>query len=186
MLFRSSTLGYNTDDSLAWEKDPALNQRTYGYTSTATTITDANGRAAVYSYDTSGRVNQVKDALLFHEDYGYDSANNKTQVTDKRGNAWTYTFDGMGNVLTAKDPLLHTTTNTYNSHNKPLHPCGRARHDAGPDGQRAERDGRAAVRRVRAAGLAVRFDADAVRVRGRESVPDGRGHGPSAAGAPLL
>ena len=115
-----TTRGYNTGDSLAWEKDPALNQTSYSYTSTTATITDPNGRATVYTYDTSGRLSQVQDALLYHEDYGYDANNNRTQVTDKRGNAWLYTFDGMGNVLTAKDPLLHTTTSTYNAHNKVL------------------------------------------------------------------
>ena len=62
-----STRGYNTDDSLAWEKDAALNQTSYGYTLTATTVTDPNGRATVYTYS-GGRVSQVKDALLNHED----------------------------------------------------------------------------------------------------------------------
>ena len=115
-----TTRGYNSNDGLLWEKDAAQNQTSYAYGSSSATITDPNGRATVYAYDTSGRLSQIKDALLFHEDYQYDAANNKTQVTDKRGNAWVYTYDGMGNALTVKDPLLHMTTCTYNGHNKVL------------------------------------------------------------------
>ena len=55
-----STLGYNSNDGLVWEKDPALNQTSYSYGSAATTITDANGRATVYTYDSGGRLSQVK------------------------------------------------------------------------------------------------------------------------------
>jgi len=115
-----TTRGYNSNDGLVWEKDPALNQTSYAYGSSSATITDPNGGATVYTYDSSGRLSQVKDALLFHEDYQYDASNNKTQVTDKRGNAWAYTYDGMGNVLTAKDPLLDTTACTYSGQNKLL------------------------------------------------------------------
>ncbi len=114
------TFGYNsTDSSLAWEKDPALNQTSYDYVAGATTVTDPNGNQTVYTY-TGGKVTQAKDPLLYHEDYVWDANNNRTKVTDKRGFAWQYTYDSMGNMLTKKDPYLDTLTYTYNGHNFPL------------------------------------------------------------------
>ena len=114
------TFGYNsTDSSLAWEKDPALNQTSFDYVAGATTVTDPNGIQTVYTY-TGGKVTQAKDPLLYHEDYVWDANNNRTKLTDKRGFAWQYTYDSMGNMLTRKDPYLNTTTFTYNTHNFPL------------------------------------------------------------------
>src|SRR5947209_3085313 len=66
------TFGYNTDNSLAWQKDPALNQTSYAYTSTTCTVTDPNGNNTIYTYDTSGRNTQIKDPLLYHQDYTWD------------------------------------------------------------------------------------------------------------------
>jgi len=112
------TFGYFADNSLQWAKDPYNNQTTFNYTTTTKTVTDPNSKQTVFTYDSSGRVTQEKDALNYHTDYSSYTSNNQPQtITDRRGYNWAYTYDSQGNVLTAKDPYLNTTTYTYNSHN---------------------------------------------------------------------
>jgi RHS repeat-associated protein len=114
------TFSYNVNGSLAWERDPLLNQTTYTYYTNYTIITDANGHDLRHNYDGNGRLSSVKDGTSQTETttfgIGADFYNPVT-VTDKRNHNWTYTYDSMGNVLTKTDPLSHTTTFTYTALN---------------------------------------------------------------------
>ena len=118
----TSTASFNTDNTIAWEKDAYGSQTSFAFgspTSSATTITDANGHSIVHYY-VGGRLDHVVDALSNIEYYTYDTDNNVTLWKDRGGQLWNYSYDGNGNVLTATDPLSHTTTYTYNADNKPL------------------------------------------------------------------
>ncbi len=110
---------YNSDGSVATEKDPLNHTTTYGYTATAFTATDALNHTTTYTY-ANGKLASVTDPCGYSVGYTYDSSKNVTRVTDKRGKYWDYTYDSMGNVLTAQDPYDHTTTYTYNSKNDVL------------------------------------------------------------------
>jgi RHS repeat-associated protein len=114
------TANYNTNDTVAWVKDPLLNQTSFSYGFIGTTITDPNGKQTVHQYDSSGRLSQIDDPLSNSEAYTWDSDNNKTEVTDKRGKVWQFGFDSAGNVTSRTDPLSHTTYITYSSKNRPL------------------------------------------------------------------
>lgn len=126
------TFLYNADDSLQWEKDPYLNKTGFEYGTSPitglpiTTVKDANLKATVYTYS-SGRLSMVTDPLLYHEDYGYDTDNNRTSVIDKNGYTWNFTYDtanirpdAHGNLLTSTlpSPISKVTTFTYTAHNK--------------------------------------------------------------------
>jgi YD repeat-containing protein len=113
------TYSWNSDKSLAWEKDPLLNQTSYTYALGTTTITDANGRTTKHFYS-GGKLTGTEDALTNTESYVSDTDMNRTQVTDRRGKVFDYTFDGNGNCLTSTDPLSHTTTRTFNGFNQVL------------------------------------------------------------------
>ena len=102
---------YNSDSSLAWEKDNVGNQTTftYGYdgihqtyNKNYVTVTDPNNHLLVHIYNAAGQLYQVLDALGDTETLTFDANNNKTVDQDQRGYNWNYTYDGMGNVLTAK------------------------------------------------------------------------------------
>ncbi len=56
-------------------------------------ITDPNGNTVSYTYDGSGNVLTITDAV----------------------GTWTYTYNNFAEVLTAKDPLNNTTTNVYDN-----------------------------------------------------------------------
>lgn len=62
-----------------------------------TTIVDPNGHKTVHTYNTSGQLASVTDALGDIEYYSYDAANNVTQREDRGTQYWNYTYDGMGN-----------------------------------------------------------------------------------------
>jgi RHS repeat-associated protein len=115
------TFNYNSDDSLNWAKDPYSNETSTSYSGATMTVTDPNSHSTLYTYDTSGRITQVKDPLLYHQDFSSYTSNNQPQtVTDARGYNWTFTYDSSGNTLTAEDPNSNTWTYTYNSHNRVL------------------------------------------------------------------
>ena len=117
---RSQTFTYNsTDNSLASETDGCGNTSTWSYTSTATTISDANSHSTVHSYS-NGRLASVTDAAGQIESYSWDSSNNRALVIDKRGFSWSSLFDSNGNVVKSSDPYTNAVTNTYNSHNRLL------------------------------------------------------------------
>ena len=117
---RGWTATYNSaDNSLATETDGCGNQTSYSYTSTYTTITDANSHVVTHNY-ASGRLSSEVDNSSHSVSYTYDTSNNKTAVQNELGKTWSYTFDSRGNTLTSTDPLSNVTTFTYNSHNKVL------------------------------------------------------------------
>jgi RHS repeat-associated protein len=106
------TYAYNSDNSLAWAKNPLTEQTTFTYRSGYTDITNPRNATVRHNF-ASGRLSSVVDALSNTESYTYDSANNRTEIDDRRGKTWSFTYDARGNRLTETDPLLHTTTYYY-------------------------------------------------------------------------
>jgi RHS repeat-associated protein len=101
-------------------------QYTYNTAHLYTGGTDPRGNALPSTtYDTSGRLQTVTDALSQTTSYAYNVAGNTTTTTyppDANGNTGTATmvYDSYGMLLTATDPLKNTTTNTYDANHNLL------------------------------------------------------------------
>ncbi len=88
------------------------------------TVTDPNGNATTYTYDTIGRVLTVKaPGDIAATQYYYVSggcascggANKIDHITLPEGNTIWYTYDTMGNLTTIKDGANNTINYTYDS-----------------------------------------------------------------------
>jgi RHS repeat-associated protein len=89
------------------------------------TVTDPNGNATTYTYDTTGRVLTVKaPGDTSATQYVYVSAGCSTcgggankidHITLPEGNTIWYTYDTMGNLSAIKDSLNNTINYTYDS-----------------------------------------------------------------------
>jgi RHS repeat-associated protein len=101
-------------------------QYTYNTTHLYTGGTDPRGNALPSTtYDSSGRLQTVTDALSQTTSYAYNVAGNTTTTTyppDANGNTGTATmvYDSYGMLLTSTDPLGNTTTNTYDANHNLL------------------------------------------------------------------
>ncbi|MET4674915.1 YD repeat-containing protein [Luteibacter sp. PvP120] len=94
----------------------------FGYTATATTVTDALGHAWTYEHDTAGNLTAVATpgaaGQVDRQSYAYDAHGNLASATDALGNVTRYTYDTHGNLLTVVDALGDTVRYTYTSHNQ--------------------------------------------------------------------
>ena len=115
---------YDSHGNLASVTYPGLTtpaQYTYNTTHLYTGGTDPRGNALPSTtYDSSGRLQTVTDALRQTTSYAYNLTTNTTTVTnppDANGNIGTATmaYDSYGMLLSSTDPLGHTTTNAYNA-----------------------------------------------------------------------
>jgi YD repeat-containing protein len=95
-----------------------------GVALTATTITDASGRAWTYKANAAGRlVSMVSPAVNGQQQvttYTYDASNNLLSVTDPVGNKTTYNYDVNGNCIFEQDQAGDTITRTYSAHDQLL------------------------------------------------------------------
>jgi RHS repeat-associated protein len=122
---------YNTNGTVAWQKDQLGRETSFTYTGTpgtaaggATTTTDPKGNETLEQYQYGLRITathgyETSSAATTY--YSYDPTTLAViSITDPNGDLTTNTVDANGNVLTSLDPLGHTTTNTYNSFNEVL------------------------------------------------------------------
>ncbi|HLO98714.1 MAG TPA: RHS repeat-associated core domain-containing protein [Fimbriimonas sp.] len=113
------TWTYDTSERMTSYSNPLSQTTTFGYTTTATTITQPGGQVTTHNYS-SGLLASEVDPASYSKSYTYNSNRDILTLTDQRGKVWTYTYDSKGNVLTATNPLSQTTTVTYSSQNNPL------------------------------------------------------------------
>jgi RHS repeat-associated protein len=87
-------------------------------------VTDPNGKAINYTYDTAGNLTSETDAAGNKTTYTYDALGRRLTKVSPRGYAkggkaseftTTYTYDAAGNRLTATDPLGHKRKSTYDA-----------------------------------------------------------------------
>jgi RHS repeat-associated protein len=103
---------------------------TYSYGTTSgqmSSMTDALGRTANYTYDATGNVtstiklagtaNAVTTSATYDIVFGLGKP---LTTTDANNNTTTYGYDSKGNLLTIIDPLSHVTTVTYDPQGRPL------------------------------------------------------------------
>lgn len=72
-----------------------------------TTITDAQGRQSVLTYDAAGHITRVTDPFGRHATFAYDSSGNMVEVVDMEGNSFQYAYDDrveVTQVNTAQGP----------------------------------------------------------------------------------
>ena len=128
----TQTVGYGTADATT---------TTYAYDAdyNVTSMTDGNGHAWTYTYDSRDRKTSQTDPLGHTTSYGYDAASNVitvtrpdggvttnvydtmhrlTQTTDPKGEVTKMTYDASGNLLTTTDPKNNTYTFTYDLLNR--------------------------------------------------------------------
>ncbi|HEX4133776.1 MAG TPA: LamG-like jellyroll fold domain-containing protein, partial [Bryobacteraceae bacterium] len=120
--------GYDSNGNLASVAYPGpANPTTYTYDATHNYAggTDPRGNALpATTYDSSGRLKSITDALGQTTGYAYDLTSNTTTITnpaDANGQTGTVKLihDSYGMVLTSTDPLGNTTTNTYDANHDP-------------------------------------------------------------------
>jgi RHS repeat-associated protein len=119
--------GYDTNGNLASFLPPGLpasaTPATYTYDPSHLLLggTDLNGHpAATVTYDTSGRLQSVTDAVGNKTTYSYDLTNNTTTITAQDGGMTTLKYDSYGMVTSRTDPLMRTTTYTYDANHNLL------------------------------------------------------------------
>ncbi|WP_374029432.1 RHS repeat domain-containing protein [Bdellovibrio bacteriovorus] len=67
-----------------------------------------------YTYNTTGLLSQVKDALNRVTTYEYDAFNRVKKITDPLNGETSFTYSNTGLLLSVTDPKNQTTTYTYN------------------------------------------------------------------------
>jgi RHS repeat-associated protein len=95
-----------------------LSERQYDYDTAArkTTVTDilaTTTQTTTYTYDSFGRVTEIKDAQGNSRTFTWDVFDNLISVTDENLNTTTLTYDSKGNVLSRTDALGNITSFTY-------------------------------------------------------------------------
>jgi RHS repeat-associated protein len=108
LLLTSKTTGFGT---------PQAATTTYGYdpvTLGLTSVTDPNGHATSYTYDSTGNVLTRTDPLGQTTSYTYNSFNELATVTDPLGVTTTNTYDAKGNLTSVSTPVgTQAATTTY-------------------------------------------------------------------------
>lgn len=69
-----------------------------------TSITDPNGHASTYAYDSLNRIASVVDRLQGTTSTGYDSAGHLASLTAPNDANWAFTTDGLGNQTEESSP----------------------------------------------------------------------------------
>lgn len=89
----------------------------YG-SSTQTNLTDIDGHATNWVFDSAGRVTQTQqwtgtNSLWLVTTASWDSSNNLTQTVDARGYATDYAYDTNGNTIAVALPSVSTNQGTF-------------------------------------------------------------------------
>jgi YD repeat-containing protein len=120
-LGRFTTATYNP------RHQPLVEQRSLTATTTTTTtntydgsgrlatVTDAMNGVTSFQYNSRGQLTQRTDALGRVQSAVYLDNGDRQSATDESGAVTTYEYDGLGRVTAVTDPLGHRTTATYTS-----------------------------------------------------------------------
>jgi RHS repeat-associated protein len=79
----------------------------------AVAATDAAGGTTTYSFDHSGRIAKLDDALHHDTLYSYCACGDLTQITDATGQYYKYAYNSNGDLTQITDPLGHTVSVGY-------------------------------------------------------------------------
>ena len=122
-MTNTSTYSYDGAHSLVSYVNPLHIQglrNTYDDSGRLIQITDALGHVINLSNNTAARTQSITDPLGNPTTYAYNANGNIVSATDPLGNTSTATFDANGNKLTVTDPYNNTVTNTYDANNNLL------------------------------------------------------------------
>jgi RHS repeat-associated protein len=78
-------------------------------------MTDANGHATHYQYDSDRRLTVMTDPLGKRTTYTYDPAGNPATIQDRLGRVTTYAYDADRRLVNQTDAAGGVTTMTYNA-----------------------------------------------------------------------
>ncbi|WP_052948028.1 DNRLRE domain-containing protein [Aneurinibacillus tyrosinisolvens] len=81
-----------------------------------TSVQDASGRKATFTYGTNGYVSSIMDPANHTISYGYDAAGNLTKVTDAAGNSTTFAYDARN----IKTTIAYDTSDRVSSVSQPI------------------------------------------------------------------
>lgn len=97
--------------------DPNGNATTFVYDTygNRTSITDALGRTTATAYDILGRKTSTTTPSGKTTTFAYNTAGFLETVADPLGKVSTFAYDAAGNKTSATDPLGHTTTYTFDA-----------------------------------------------------------------------
>ena len=100
---------FDASGRLATITDRNGNVTSLGYTGTLlTSVAAPDGRALTLSYDGSGRLTQVGDALGRTASFSYDAGGNLATATDLVGAVTTYIYDVTGHLTAVTDANGHS------------------------------------------------------------------------------
>ncbi|HVS45352.1 MAG TPA: DUF6531 domain-containing protein [Verrucomicrobiae bacterium] len=91
-------------------------QNNFSYPSNETQLTDLDGHASNWFYDSIGRVTQTREwtrSLWLITYATWDSNNNLTETVDARGYATDYAYDSNGNTIAVALPSVLTSQGTF-------------------------------------------------------------------------
>jgi RHS repeat-associated protein len=123
---KTTSFEYNFQGQPLKSIDALGNISTYTYSSTGcsscgggvdklTSVTDANGNATTYEYDSRGRLVKETDARGKITAFSYVVQGNLTARTDANGNTTNYQYDSLGRLLKKTYPDNSEATFTYNA-----------------------------------------------------------------------
>ncbi|MFD7657434.1 RHS repeat-associated core domain-containing protein, partial [Actinosynnema sp. NPDC059797] len=123
---------------------------TYAY-GNGTTVTDANGHAAVHEFDDEGRQTKATDALGHAQSRTWTANGDVNTTTDALSQSTTYSYDPLNNLIGTELPTGATTAVGYTSSAHPYLPT-QVTDASGNQGTR-EYDSRGNLTKVRSTGL---------------------------------
>ncbi len=80
-------------------------------------VTDANGRTALFSYDSNGKLSSITDPKTTSYNFSY-TGGNLTTVTHPDTGQWLYSYNCNGLLASKTDPEGNLTSYTYDSTNR--------------------------------------------------------------------
>lgn len=85
----------------------------------STRVTDPNGNAAIYYFDTLHRTTDKTDPQGQTVSYIFDASGNLQKIIDPALNQWQFAYDASGDVTSTTDPLNQGVQVTYNAQHLP-------------------------------------------------------------------
>jgi len=94
------------------------NTLSFSYTNgKLSSVTDANGRTALFSYDSDGKLSSITDPKTNSYSFSY-TGGNLTTVTHPDTGQWLYSYNSNGLLASKTDPEGNLTSYTYDSTNR--------------------------------------------------------------------
>jgi RHS repeat-associated protein len=90
-------------------------QFTYDSEGNRLSVTNADEKTTIYSYDPLNRLETIKGPINPPTKIEYDSLGNRTKIIDANNNSTIYAYDALGRLISVTDAQPHTTAYAYDA-----------------------------------------------------------------------